>query len=243
MKRNYWFWLAGGVVVLAIIFLIIIQLIHPISTQKALTDQDAKKVVEERYSGTVKQIHQEKNEFVIEFERDSRLYELKIQSLTGEVSSLKKLKEIKKPEGSPKDSKEPVLLKKEEIKIIALKEVDGKLKSIHLLQEGNIPIYQVIINQKDTKTTLSIDARLGVILKKETVNVTQSQKRLTIKEATGIALKQVQGKVDDVEEELVNGLSHYFIKIESDHGREAIVEINSITGEVISITWDDESEK
>jgi uncharacterized membrane protein YkoI len=242
MKRNYWFWLGGGVVVLAILFLIIVQFIQPISTATALTEQEAENIAEKRYSGTVKQIHQEENEYVIEFERDSGLYELKIQSLTGEVSSLKMLKEKKKPEGPSEDLNDPVLLKEEEIKSIALKEVNGELESIHLLPEGDIPSYQVIMNEKDKKTTLSIDARLGDILKKETVNVTPTQKRLTIEEANNLALKEVPGVVDDVDEELINGISHYFVKIESPNDREAIVEINTITGEVASITWDDEGD-
>ena len=77
--------------------------------------------------------------------------------------------------------------------------------------------------------------------KRKQSNVTESQKRLTIEEATSIALEEVPGVVDDVDEETINGIAHYFVEVESSsNDREAIVEINAITKEVKSITWDDE---
>ena len=240
MKRKFWFGLGGGVIVLALLILIIVLFVNPISRTTALTEQEALNVAEQRYSGTVKQIHQKEDEFVIELERDSGIYELKIQSSTGEVSSLKRIKKAVKPDATIDHSNDPVLLKEEDIQTIALQTAKGKIESINLLNEGDDPIYQVVVNEGNTKTNLSIHAMSGDVLKKEAVNVTESQKRLTIEEATSIALEQVPGVVDDVDEETINGIAHYFVEVESSNGREAIVEINAITKEVKSITWDDD---
>jgi uncharacterized membrane protein YkoI len=240
MKRKFWLFLGGGVIVLALLILLIVLFINPISRTTSLTEQEALNVAEQRYSGKVKQIHQEEDEFIIELERDSGIYELKIQSSTGEVSSLKRIKEVIKPDATIDHSNDQVLLKEEDIQTIALQTAKGKIESINLLQEGADPIYQVVVNEGNTKTTLSIHAMSGDILKKEAVNVAESQKRLTMEEAASIALEQVPGAVDDVDEETIKGIAHYFVEVESSSGREAIVEINAITSEVKSISWDDD---
>ena len=92
MKRKFWFRLGGGVIVLALLILIIVLFVNPISRTTALTEQEALNIAEQRYSGTVKQIQQNEDEFVIELERVSGIYELKIHSLSEEVSSLKRIK-------------------------------------------------------------------------------------------------------------------------------------------------------
>ncbi len=240
MKSKFWFGLGGGVIVLALLILIFVLFVNPFSRTTGLTEQEALNIAEQRYSGTVKQIHQKEDEFVIELERDSGIYELRIHSLSGEVSSLKRIKEVVKPDVKLDHSNDPALLKEEDIQTIALQTTKGKIESINLLNEGNAPIYQVIVNGGNTKTTLSIHAMSGEILKREAVNVTESQKRLTMEEAASIALEQVSGAVDDVDEETINGIAHYFVKVESSNGREAIVEINAITSEVKSISWDDD---
>jgi uncharacterized membrane protein YkoI len=241
MKRKFWFGLGGGVIVLALLILIIVLFVNPISGTTALTEQEALKVAEQRYSGTVKQIQQKEDEFVIELERDSVIYELRVHSLSGEVSSLKRIKEVGKPDAKLDHSNDPVLLKEEDIHTIALQTAKGKIESINLLNEGDDLIYQVVVNEGNTKTNLSIHAMSGDVLKKEVVDVTESQKRLTIEEATSIALEEVPGVVDDVDEETINGIAYYFVEVESSSNeREAIVEINAITKEVKSITWDDE---
>lgn len=62
---------------------------------------------------------------------------------------------------------------------------------------------------------------------------------ITEEEAIAIALQSISGKVDEVKTEQVGGVLYYLIEIEREDGQEGIVEIHGITGEVISITWDD----
>ena len=169
MKRKFWFGLGGGVIVLALLILIIVLFVNPISRTTALTEQEALNVAEQRYSGTVKQIQQKEDEFVIELERDSGIYELRVHSLSGEVSSLKRIKEVVKPDAKLDHSNDPVLLKEEDIQTIALQTAKGKIESINLLNEGDDPIYQVVVNEGNTKTNLSIHAMSGDVLKKEAV--------------------------------------------------------------------------
>lgn len=61
---------------------------------------------------------------------------------------------------------------------------------------------------------------------------------LTRNEAIEIALKEVPGKVDDVELDEDNGVKVYEVEVEVDDDSEATIIINAYTGEILSLTWD-----
>ncbi|MCQ6274472.1 PepSY domain-containing protein [Bacillus sp. V3B] len=103
-------------------------------------------------------------------------------------------------------------------------------------------IYQVDVREAGVKTTLFIDATTGEILKKEIVDIEESPKRLTEQDAIALALQQVPGVVEDVDVETINGVGYYFVEVETIDDREATIEINAITGEVKSLTWDDDDD-
>lgn len=63
--------------------------------------------------------------------------------------------------------------------------------------------------------------------------------KITEEEAIQIALQKVTGVVDDVEKKQANGKTYYIVEIESENGEEAKVQVNAITGEVMTIMWDD----
>lgn len=63
--------------------------------------------------------------------------------------------------------------------------------------------------------------------------------QITEQEAIGIALEKMAGTVEEVELEESNGVSYYLVEIEANDQQEATIQVHSITGEVISITWDD----
>lgn len=64
-------------------------------------------------------------------------------------------------------------------------------------------------------------------------------KNITSEEAIQIALDTVYGEVDDVDLEDEDGQLYYFIEIETGDDLEAEIQIHAISGEVISIEWDD----
>ena len=235
MKGKVWYWIAGGAALLVFVLIIFVQMGKPIfSSATVLTEQEARTIAEERYSGTVKKIQQTADEYVIQIERDTGIYELKIRAESGEVSSLKHVKTAN--EGN---QVKPPLLKEEEIKTLVFQQVNGEIKSMSQHSEGEKIIYRVIVNENNAKTTMTIDAETGDILTRETVEIEQPQSKLTEAEASAMALAQVPGVVDDVEVETINGMTYYIVEVESSNEREAKIEINAITGEVKSLTWDD----
>lgn len=66
-----------------------------------------------------------------------------------------------------------------------------------------------------------------------------SNERVTKEEATRIALQRVSGKVDEIKIEQSNGLTYYLVEIDRKNEQEATVQINAISGEIMSITWND----
>lgn len=62
---------------------------------------------------------------------------------------------------------------------------------------------------------------------------------LTEDEAAQLALQHIPGEVDDVDWKQVDGTGFYLVEIDLEDGREAIVQIHAITGEVMSVSWDD----
>jgi uncharacterized membrane protein YkoI len=77
----------------------------------------------------------------------------------------------------------------------------------------------------------------------ETPPTTQSPdepvRTITEEEAVAIALQNISGTVDGIKTNQSNGVTYYLIEVERTDGEEGTVQINGITGEVISITWDD----
>ncbi|WP_392454327.1 PepSY domain-containing protein [Chryseomicrobium aureum] len=74
--------------------------------------------------------------------------------------------------------------------------------------------------------------------------VEQAPTRLTEEQVSEIALQQVSGTVADVDFEQSESGGYYLVEIEQpdqgdEDGPEATVQIHAITGEVLSVVWDD----
>ena len=247
MKRKMWISIGAGAVVLVILFFLIGKVFTPDSSLASeLTEQEAKEIAQQRYSGMIKGISQKADQYIIELERETGIYELQINANTGEVSSLKRLKEAiqKKEDAETESERLPNVetLSEEQIKELALKQVNGKIDSLQLVKEGEQPVYQVIVSDQTAKNKLSLDAYTGDVLKKESIAIEVAPKRLNEEQAKNAALKEVPGTVDNLEAKNVNGISYYLVEIEANDGREATVEINAITGKINTLTWDDDDD-
>ncbi|MCP3761772.1 PepSY domain-containing protein [Domibacillus sp. A3M-37] len=64
-------------------------------------------------------------------------------------------------------------------------------------------------------------------------------RQLTPEEAGQIALKQVPGVIDEVELGDEEEAGSYIVDIDAENGEEATVQVNAVSGDVISISWDD----
>nr|WP_285867260.1 PepSY domain-containing protein [Mesobacillus maritimus] len=70
----------------------------------------------------------------------------------------------------------------------------------------------------------------------------EAPKLLSEKEAIAIALKEINGEVEEVELQTSDGITYYLIEVErevNDEDEEATIKINAVTGEVKSIFWEE----
>jgi uncharacterized membrane protein YkoI len=93
-------------------------------------------------------------------------------------------------------------------------------------------------NNSDTSTDQG-----NQVAEEEPVEPTPSKEeppsQITEQEAIGIALEKMAGTVEEVDLEESNGISYYLVEIEANDQQEATIQVHSITGEIISVTWDD----
>jgi uncharacterized membrane protein YkoI len=240
MKRKQWLWGIASICFISLVIMVMFQLIKPASTEQAVTEQEAVNMVKARYSGTIKKLNHEKGRYIIQLERDTGLYELIIDEKTGDVSSLMKLESY--TEQGRNTVAQDNLLNEQEVKEIVLNKLGKNVDRVDKQFEGETPVYRIFVKESTSETIIVIDASSGAILSNETKQTPLVTTKLTEEEAKNIALQQVSGTVDEIDTENVNNVPFYYIEVELENGNEATVEINAITGEVKSLTWDDQQE-
>ena len=137
----------------------------------------------------------------------------------------------------------------DEVKKIALQEVDGVVEEIELEKESNKAVYEVDIEKDDIDYDLYIDAYSGEIYSVDRddhnddddindTNLSNNKNTISQADATAIAEKAVNGKVIEIEKDEDDGLIKYEVELKTDRG-EAEVEIDASTGKVLNVEWDD----
>jgi uncharacterized membrane protein YkoI len=185
MKKVSWFWVVICSFLIIIVFISWQQFGKLRPSADILTEQDAQKLVQERYHGRVSLIKLTSQQYHIELEKQNQLYIITLEAESGKVLSFTKSETITStPTPVPTPTPEP-----------------------------------------------------------SPTAINEPPKRLTEPEAVKIAITQVQGDVDDIWLETENNQTYYFVKIETNDDREAIVQIHAITGEVMSVTWDDHKDR
>lgn len=239
-KRTLWI----SILFFALVFLFIgFKAFGPqLSTSaETLSKEEAKTLIEERYDGVVTDIVLKNNLYVMEMDRKETNYEIKLDAENGEVISFSKKGASANKESSTEqkvpDSSQVQSLTEIELKKKLLSEVPGELVLFMKINEQGKDLYKVIIKGKEKKTILKADPATGEILFQKSEK--EAKVIITEDEAIKIALKQVKGQINDVDLETDDYLNYYLVEIDTQDEREATVQIHAITGEVLSITWDD----
>ncbi|WP_026583905.1 PepSY domain-containing protein [Bacillus sp. J33] len=224
-------YLAVGVLLLAaILFAVNYLAANPASD--LLTEKETKALIEERYKGKVLDIKKVSGAYWIELERTNGVYKIEMDASKGEILSFEKSKKT-----TPKP--EEKMLNEENVKGIIEANETGKLISLKKIKSNEKAAFLALLQEEGQKVKVTIDAVSGKILSREIEEVKPASKLLTEDQAVQHALKELPGKVDDIDFEAADNTSYYFVEIETADNREAVVQINAITGGVMSVTWDD----
>jgi uncharacterized membrane protein YkoI len=244
MKKISWFWMAISSIILIVVFVSFQQFGKLSPSADMLTEQEAEKLVQERYQGVVSSIKTDKQQYHIELEKQNQLYTIKLDSTNGKVLSFTQRNSESLTPAPSQNPQQNAELSEEKIKEIILSElVNGTIASIEKIDNGSDLFYKAIVVDKENQTTITVDAFSGRILSSNSIPIKQQPKTLTEKEAAEIARTEVQGEVEDIWFETENNQSHYLVKIETEDDREAIVQIHAITGNIMTVSWDDYESK
>lgn len=228
---------------------VIWQLTKTFTSAEPLTENDAIDLVDKMYSGKNTEVSREGDIYKIKFEIESGIYEIDVNRKTGDVTNLTQI------------SQEPKEKTEAEIRDILAKENAGEIKSIEKKDEKDKTYYYVIVTKGETESTYKLETATGKIVdvveekkqpqtppetKPSTPEKPDTQEppsktvqRISEQQAINLALKHVNGTVDDVELEEESGQLYYFIEIENAHEEEFTVQVHAISGEVKAIVSED----
>lgn len=217
----------------------------PTPAVEAFSKDEAIKTVQSLYGGKILNIEDTDGKYIIRAEQDKGTYEVTIDNQTGNIEKLQ-LIAAKKDAGTPSQP-ETALLPESEIRSIVQGQTAGMIESVQLNNDQtNQPVYQVEVIDNNQKQVFLVNAINGEILtKKEQTEVKNNNQPKTTQisqpDAKRIAKNYLNGKIDNVELESDSNGIYYIVEIETAND-EAEIQIDAISGKVLSVTWDDEEE-
>ncbi|MBY0097016.1 PepSY domain-containing protein [Mesobacillus maritimus] len=207
--------LIGAGVFLVVMFAVW-QVSRVMTSAQPLTAEEATQKVQELYSGDIVSVKEGTNLYLITIVLDPGTYEIEIDRETGEIASMTRTKEaVASNEG---DQKKPTT-------------GEEQIENPPNTSQEKPSEQDAIENPPENQGTPTEDNSNAQ---------PETPKQLTEKEAIAIALKQLNGEVEDVELEESGGSTYYLVEIEREgEEAEATIQINAISGEVMSVIWDD----
>lgn len=117
-------------------------------------------------------------------------------------------------------------------------DMDNHYSATMELEEG---LYEVIVRKADGSVA---DMRQVENFVKEESPTTEKPpvspaEPMSEEKAAEIALQEVDGEIDDIDLETEDEVSFYLVEIERTDDLEATVQVHAITGEILSIDWED----
>src|SRR5690625_2842550 len=246
-----------GLMLILVLALVSWQVFLAPIKSEALSLEEAEQVAKERFDGQLLESDLVNDMYLITIGLDTGEYEIKISKESGEVLDVVHTK-VEEPQKELTEADIKQLINEKDIDQI--EKLDKKEQNGQLVYEATVAKDQKII-------TLKINGETGEITSQEEKDISSNSNKeandkkkpsnnknndqgnkssnkdkgrnITTAEAVQIALDTVYGEVDDIDLETKNGQLYYFIEIETKDDMEAEIQIHAITGEVISIEWDD----
>jgi uncharacterized membrane protein YkoI len=220
MKR----WLSLVIVMMAGLFVLIGLVWKPwVDQAEALTKEAIEKVVLEQYPGEVIATTLLGDVYKMQLKTETGLYALKVDSLNGEIVSLELLNKYVVLEYKDTQTKDDASEENAPADSLPIDEENGAVET-KPIEKGSTATKAPTFNSPIDKKT----------------NV-QPTKILTTEQAAALSTKHVNGTVDDIELRESSKESYYLVEINAADGREAVVQVNAITGVIMSVIWDDKN--
>ena len=205
------------------------------SGKETISNNEITSRIEQMYSGTVSDLILKNDTYIAQIERQDGLYEVVTDTSEGNIMSITLLE--------PATIQELPIKTKNEIKSIVSKEYKGTIERLVLSNQAGNPFYAVDIANDESLITLTIDALTGTVLESQEKQTTTEQAFIKKEQAITIAKTQLTGEVQYTTYEETSDGGYYLIEIESEDDREAVIQIHGVSGEILSVTWDDQDDE
>lgn len=243
--------IAGIIGVVAVGAFFILQGSTGFTSAETLTEQEARESVLNRYTGEIVHIELREGRYEVKLELNTGLYEIHVDAHTGDVLSLERKEEYlpdADSEGIKSDKNETpsglghpeTELDRSEIKQIVQEDVPGEIRSLERVVENGVAIYRATVVTEQQELRVTINPFSGNVISTSTIEP-PPPRLISEKDAIRIAKEHTPGEVDDVEFAQIDGTGFYLVEIEQDDDKEAYVQIHAITGEIMSVSWDDDA--
>ncbi|WP_213422454.1 PepSY domain-containing protein [Bhargavaea massiliensis] len=231
MDKRKWLW--PSAIGAAALVVVVVAIMALRGGGEAMAAADVEDKLKQMYGGEVQEIVQDGDVYRVTLERIDGVFEAVVDSDGGAIISLTKAESV-----------DPI------------PEADMKVKVAE--QYGSEPVvlelkdnvYSATVEDETRTTEAEYDAVTGEQIKesvteKEPAGPAQEEApkqsvRLTPSEAGDIAVKEIPGELDDdIDFEDTEDGGYYMVQVETADDREADIQIHAITGEILTISWDD----
>ncbi|GEK60093.1 hypothetical protein CHL76_15475 [Marinococcus halophilus] len=200
-----------------------------------MSPEEIEQAVQEQYQGEITNIEKQDGIYEVTAELDRGTYQMQVEAADGSVISVTQI--------AGNSTNDTEMLTEEEARARAEEETDFSIEKISRETQEGTAVYVVEFAEEEALEEMIIDARSGAVLEEEQDDTESSedgrQTVLNAEEAASVAREEVDGEVDDVDFETSDaGEPFYYVELEQDD-EEATVQVHGITGEILSITWDD----
>ena len=205
-------------------------------TKKApLSSEEIQKRLENIYDGKVENLTLENGVYLAEITRQDALYSVEVDAVNGEVLTLNQLSKVQEVK--------PQMLSEQEVREEIAKKYPGEIERLSMNNNKEQPIYNAEVISEKTLVELQVDGVTGEIISKKRKDVITEDVLITKEQAITIALRELNGDVEYVAFEKTDDGGYYLVEIEQDNEEEedveAVFHIHAITGDIISVEWDD----
>jgi uncharacterized membrane protein YkoI len=202
--------------------------------EETVTKEEIQSRIEQMYGGSVSNLIRKNDRYIAQINRQDGLYEIVADTSKGDIISITLLEQAAKQQLPIKT--------KEDIQSIVSSEYEGTIERMVLSSETEQPFYAVDIAKDETLITLTIDALTGSILDSKKKQTTAEQALISKDQAIIKAKTQLTGEVQYITYEETSDGGYYLIEIESEDDREAVIQVHGVSGEILSVTWDDQDD-
>ncbi len=221
-KRWRWITLAGTFTAAIFIFLLAFK---PWEGQaKAMTEEAVKEAILAQYSGKVNESIKKGNRYRLELETEQGVYEVEVSAYSGEILALHRLKSwVTTKPASPSPTGNPL---------------SPTLTPNPANTNGGS-----LSPSATPKPSQKPEATSPVSTAKPSSKPTDNVKLIGEEQAGKLAAGHVKGKVEEIDLKTAkDGKAYYLVEVDVKNRGDAIVQVNAISGAIMSVVWEDDDD-